>query len=334
LLAGLGGLPDTIADRSIVLRLQRERANQRVARFRYSAVADEAAPIRDALGAWADGFTAPDHPVDVPFELDDRAAEAWEPLLAIADTAGGGGEWPKKARHAALALSAGRDQEEPTTGVKLLADIRQVFDADGAERLLTSELLSRLHQTEMSPWGEEPKLSARRLAKILRGYGVSPTHWRDGRGYDRTAFTDVWERYLVTLSSECASEVSQVSQPSIHAGLSLFSKCHTEGSCDTLKMPENPVSMRVVTHVTDRNAIRRKTEVQTMLSPVETVETVENPAPPRYLWRLPGGQWRDLVAHPPPILKYFDGAYPVEQRDEALADLAALEWTPCILHPV
>jgi len=92
-------------------------------------------------------------------------------------------------------------------------------------------------------------------------------------------------------------------------------------------MPENPVSMRVVAHVTDRSTIRRKAEVQTM-SPVE------NSRPPRYQRRLPAGQWRDLVAHPPSLLRYFDGAYPVEQRDEALADRAALEWTPCILHPV
>jgi Protein of unknown function (DUF3631) len=45
----------------------------------------------------------------LPEELNDRAQDNWELLLAIADAAGG--HWPQKARQAALALSG--EKEEP-----------------------------------------------------------------------------------------------------------------------------------------------------------------------------------------------------------------------------
>jgi len=57
---------------------------------------------------------------------------------------------------------------------------------------------------------------------------------------------------------------------------------------------------------------------------------VDNYSPPRYQWRLPGGQWRDLIAHPPPILTYFDGTYPVGREREGLAALHELEWGPAV----
>ena len=42
---------------------------------------------------------------EIPAQLNDRAGDIWEPLLTLADLAGG--EWPKLARDAALQMSAG-----------------------------------------------------------------------------------------------------------------------------------------------------------------------------------------------------------------------------------
>ena len=39
---------------------------------------------------------------DMPLGIEDRNADVWEPLLAIAEAAGG--DWPQRAREAAIAL--------------------------------------------------------------------------------------------------------------------------------------------------------------------------------------------------------------------------------------
>ena len=62
--------------------------------------------------------------------LEDRAADTWEPLIAVADLAAG--EWPELARHAAVVLTADRDQAANVSDrIRLLADCRAAFgDAD------------------------------------------------------------------------------------------------------------------------------------------------------------------------------------------------------------
>jgi hypothetical protein len=94
---------------------------------------------------------------------------SWEPLLAIADAAGG--EWSTRAREAAVRLSS-REPDEATLGVRLLADIRSVFD--GEEQLPTEELRRRLREMDESPWGgwnDGEGIRARELANKLRPYG-------------------------------------------------------------------------------------------------------------------------------------------------------------------
>ena len=62
----------------------------------------------------------------LPDELSDRAQDAAEPLLAIADVAGG--DWPTRGRDTLVGLALDRDVSEGTIGVRLLADIRAIFD--------------------------------------------------------------------------------------------------------------------------------------------------------------------------------------------------------------
>src|SRR6185295_11942985 len=61
----------------------------------------------------------------LPSGIEDRNADVWEALFAIADAAGG--DWPKKAREAAVALIAASREQEPSLGIRLLADLRTVF---------------------------------------------------------------------------------------------------------------------------------------------------------------------------------------------------------------
>jgi Protein of unknown function (DUF3631) len=125
--AGIGRLPDTVASRSIRIELKRRAPDENVERFRLRDVKADAEPLRNRLDAWATQHKealAGARP-EVPDELSDRAADVWEPLLAIADLAGG--DWPERARRAALELSAGGDSEDDSVGVQLLAHIRDRF---------------------------------------------------------------------------------------------------------------------------------------------------------------------------------------------------------------
>ena len=63
--------------------------------------------------------------------MNDRARDNWEPLLAIAEACGG--DWPARARDAALRLS-GIDEDE-TLGIQLLEDLQWLFSLNNCEQL-------------------------------------------------------------------------------------------------------------------------------------------------------------------------------------------------------
>jgi Protein of unknown function (DUF3631) len=192
-IAGIGDLPSTVADRSIPIRMKRRTASEPIERFRQRTaemLASEIVADFDAVPLVTD--------VPVPEELNDRAADSWEPLLALADAAGG--SWPIRARMAAVALSS--DDEIPVTvGIRLLSEIKVVFAED--DHLTTADLLRRLHDLEDAPWGDwyGSPLSGRGLAKLLGPYRVMPmqrrVHGEKSRGYFRSDFTDAWTRYVL-----------------------------------------------------------------------------------------------------------------------------------------
>ena len=76
----------------------------------------------------------------IPAGLTNRAADIWAPLLALADLADG--EWPARARQAALGLTAPAQQHSPIGA--LLLDIWVALAASGRKRLFTRGLVDRL----------------------------------------------------------------------------------------------------------------------------------------------------------------------------------------------
>ena len=88
--AGIGDcLPDTVVDRAIPMRLKRRTRGNAVERFRLREVQPEGHDLRDRLSSWLESCLddlAESRP-GLPDELDDRAQDVWEPLLAIADRA-------------------------------------------------------------------------------------------------------------------------------------------------------------------------------------------------------------------------------------------------------
>lgn len=117
-LAGLGWLPDTILSRSIVLRMRRRKSDERVEPFRRRMAAPEGQAVRQAIELWARSVPAEVEWPEMPAEIQDRDADVWEPLLAVADLAGG--DWPGQARDAAKALIEVAKDAEPGLGIVLL----------------------------------------------------------------------------------------------------------------------------------------------------------------------------------------------------------------------
>ncbi len=145
---------------------------------------------------------------EMPFDasgarVEDRPADTWGPLLAIADAAGG--DWPKRARRACVALLADEQDETGSEGQQLLADIQNVFDAKGEDALSSADLVENLKKGDESVWadlGYGRSLTPNGLARILKRFGIHPHQMRDPgkwerhvQGYARTDFLDTWDRY-------------------------------------------------------------------------------------------------------------------------------------------
>ncbi|MHB8397915.1 MAG: DUF3631 domain-containing protein [Candidatus Limnocylindrales bacterium] len=196
-LAGIGKLPDTVIDRAIPIRMVKRKRSEPVERFRQRTARDGAKSLVAALVA-ALAAQLPALEVDLPPELPDRAADGWEPLLAIADAAGG--TWPRRARLAAIVLHASREEDD-SLGLRLLSDVRLVFDARGVERISTADLITALQADEEGPWtSERSPLTPHRLGRLLRPFDIRSKQLRVGsaslKGYEREGFLDSWERYL------------------------------------------------------------------------------------------------------------------------------------------
>lgn len=199
-LAGIGDLPDTVMTRSIIIRMKRRAPHERIEQYRIRIHEQEGHELRDQLAQWAKcvGPAAGAAWPSLPEGVVDRRAEAWEPLIAIADLAGG--EWPERARVAAVADVAAHRERAPSLGIRLLSDLQQLFrDRDAVS---TQEILAGLIGMDEAPWGDlrGKALDSRGLAMRLKHYGVSSKTVRIGtatpKGYTRGDLHDAWERYL------------------------------------------------------------------------------------------------------------------------------------------
>ncbi|MGH3782966.1 MAG: DUF3631 domain-containing protein [Pseudonocardiaceae bacterium] len=205
-LAGIAGdMPTTITTRAITIHMRRRRADEPVEPFRERQVAREAQPLREELAAWIDtlGTRLGDAQPAMPEGVTDRPAEIWESLLAIADTAGG--HWPDTARNACRHFVLDAGPQITSRGVRLLADLREIFTRAGTGRMRTTDILPALCELEETPWGDldGKPLDARRLARLLDRFGVKTGPFKVNgetmKGYQTTGehgLADAWGRYL------------------------------------------------------------------------------------------------------------------------------------------
>ena len=200
-LAGLDDLPDTIMSRSVVVRMRRRAPGESVEpwRIRVQRAAADALNVR--LMEWSNQHQ---HTIntwpEMPEGVEDRNADVWEALIAVADLAGG--EWPTRARVSAVTLVTHSRDAKTSLGVLLLRDLREIFTKRQAERCSTKDILDELHAIEESPWDDlrGKPLDARGLSNKLRRYDIKPGPVRIGeeivKGYKVEELRDAWIRYL------------------------------------------------------------------------------------------------------------------------------------------
>ncbi|GAA3293120.1 DUF3631 domain-containing protein [Dactylosporangium vinaceum] len=220
-LAGIGVMPDTIEDRAVVVRMRRRMASEKVAPYRHRRDGPALRQLAADLFQWLRGHLETLERAEPAMPLEDRAADTWEPLIAVADLAGG--NWPTRARVAASTLVAEADETGPVSHrIRLLADIRAAFTTLGdPPAATTADLLAALNDDAEGPWQSfgPTGLTGKRLGDMLREFGVSSTTLRfpvgQAKGYHREAFTDAWQRYCPTSGAPSVPNVpssfSQVS---------------------------------------------------------------------------------------------------------------------------
>jgi hypothetical protein len=215
IVSGIGDFPDTIEDRAIIVKMRRRAPGEQVAQFRRKRAIPPLQELRERLHAWISGHleTLGNAEPDLPVE--DRAADCWEPLAAVADLAGG--DWPARVHRACIALSADVDPDDATAGERLLADLRDVFG--DSDRLATATILDALHAIEEAPWADwyGHEFNARDLARLLRPYGIKSKNVRlagaQAKGFERADFLDAWGRYLDASASRASQRPETLESP-------------------------------------------------------------------------------------------------------------------------
>jgi hypothetical protein len=245
--------------------------------------------LRQQIAQWArdNGVTLKEAEPELPEELDDRRWDVIEPLLAIADMAGG--EWPTEARVALIELCGTGSADSTEVCICLLNDIRSIFKTKNEDRLQTEVLLGSLMSLDESPWREHNRngspITARQLADSLRDFGIGSRDIHTGTGKDRKSrmgyvkgdFKDAWERYLpaelnAPMSSESTQHPCQPRQANVYAGLSEFSHPRQETSGGDRKSEESPTNTRVGGHGGDEGSIPGTEDGSTDVEPWLTLE--------------------------------------------------------------
>src|SRR5439155_8028289 len=109
----------------------------------------------------------------LPKGLSDRKVQIWEPLIIVADLAGG--DWPEMARQAALGLSASAEETSPVGA--LLFGIWFLFATTGGGRMFSRALVQGLNSMTDRPWGEMRQgkgITDTWLADQLQPFGLRP----------------------------------------------------------------------------------------------------------------------------------------------------------------
>ena len=259
-----GRLPDDLEQRSIIVEMQRRRADEPLSELRD----DRCEPLQRIArmcARWAEDTTSlvADCDPDMGGFIN-RNADNWRPLFAIADMIGS--DWPERIREAAILLAP---RESESIGPMLLADIKSVFDEKQTDRIASADLCEALAALERRPWGEwkaskgasAKPITKYQLAQLLRPFHVISDNVRIGtrvpKGYYRNQFEELWDRYL---ASEGAPETLQRYKPTT-AGTSTTFQNATADPDVAFQKCEKPLGPSDCSVVADLKGDNRPAEV-------------------------------------------------------------------------
>jgi len=317
-LAGIGQLSDTLMDRAVILELRRKLPHEEVERIR-DAEPDLFDVLRTKLARFAGDYRDRVRQArpPLPQSLNDRAQDNWEPLLAIAMTAGG--DWLKIGCTAALKLSGG-ENESQTTGIELLSDIREIF-AD-RDKVSSAELIGLLCSDEEKPWAtynQGKPITPRQVARRLREYGIRSHTIRNGvdtaKGYIIDQFTESFSRYL-RLPPEISVTTSQPNDYDVLDVTDASGENVTSHTCDGNRFPEvtrKPASAAGCDGVTDKSPETGAIEIENIdLKSPDRIPTAE---PQAWLTEtgelMTRGSCNDLAAE---IVRLSAGNLPLQRE--------------------
>jgi len=202
-IAGIGKLPDTIASRSIPIRLRRRKAEEHVDALHPWELDELATPLCQQLEHWAsDNVATLKRAIPtLPVSLSDRSRNVWTPLAAIGDAAGC--DWPDRVNRAASKLAEHKQDRSDRDETRVLTAVREAFDETNTDRLFTLTIAQALVATDViaPEKASTEKVAGHAVKRALQPFEISPPHklrigLRSGRGYTRSQFEEAWERYL------------------------------------------------------------------------------------------------------------------------------------------
>jgi len=204
IIAGIGNIPETIADRSIIIKLKRKLVEDKIQSFRRYSTVEINELVSKCVRFKEDALEQIKNiSVSLPESLNDRVNNNWEPLFSIANMAGD--EWLKRASEAAIYLSK-KENESLSAGVELLQDIKTIFDTKNLiEGIYTHELISELCSDLEAPWATYNRgkpLTPRQLAKKLKEFNICskdmrlPPYSKNLKGYTLKDFEEPFTRYI------------------------------------------------------------------------------------------------------------------------------------------
>lgn len=205
-IAAIGQLPDTLIDRSIVIRLRRKRKSERVVRLRRRE-RERLVPLQRRCIRWAqDNLNALKEARPPELSLaSDRAADNWEALVAIGSLAAGNWAQRTVATAEGITKALEADELEGQTAEVLLKDVHDLFQAGAIkERVSMRDLCERLSGIDGAPWSTHnagKSLTTAQLGRLLRTFRIKPHTVRlsaalTSKGFQRADFNDAFTRYI------------------------------------------------------------------------------------------------------------------------------------------
>ncbi|HWP23515.1 MAG TPA: DUF3631 domain-containing protein [Candidatus Binatia bacterium] len=251
-IAGIGKIAPTLEDRSIIISMKRRAPGERIEPLRHNQIGVELETLRRKIARWAkdhiEALKASDP--EVPGALNDRQADNWRPLLAIADVAGA--DWPERARAAAVALSE-IDEADDSALVDLLKELHEIFQS--TDKVFLSDLTERLGsnpESRFCEWRHGRPITQRQVGRIIGSLGIKSRSIRIGvdskKGYQRDWFSDAFARYLpeppISSGHSVTTQQNQLVRPDFVRSQKSF--------CDRTENGLSMEKIRLVTNVTER----------------------------------------------------------------------------------